>query len=140
MVFLLTSGYSGTQSILKLIGLIILCALIIAASYYVTRMIGKREAGLTGSSNFKSIDAYRLSPNKYLQIIQIGSRYFCISVSKDDVRLICELSEEDISFRQKNDRVLSFKDILAKAAGRKEEDVSEKDKSEESDTDDGSTD
>ena len=60
------------MSILKLIGLIILCVVIIAASYFVTRLIGTREAGLTGSSNFKVIDAYRLSPNKYLQIIRIG--------------------------------------------------------------------
>ncbi|MCR5322906.1 MAG: flagellar biosynthetic protein FliO [Lachnospiraceae bacterium] len=120
MIFLLTSGYSGTQSILKLIGLIILCALIIAASYFVTRFIGGREAGMTGSSNFKVIDAYRLSPNKYLQIIQIGSRYFCIAVSKDDVRLICELNEEDIKIRQKSEKMLSFKDILTKASGNKD--------------------
>ncbi len=120
MVFLLTSGYSGTQSILKLIGLLILCALIIAASYYVTRLIGRREAGKSGSSNFQVIDAYRLTPNKYLQIIKIGSRFFCIAVSKDDVRLICELDEEDIEIRKKPEKVLSFKEILAKAAGKKD--------------------
>ncbi|MBO4415546.1 MAG: flagellar biosynthetic protein FliO [Lachnospiraceae bacterium] len=120
MVFLLTSGYSGTQSILKLIGLLILCALIIAASYYVTRLIGKREAGMSGSSNFQVIDAYRLTPNKYLQIIKIGNRFFCIAISKDDVRVICELNEEDITIRKKSDKMLSFKDILAKATGKKD--------------------
>ena len=119
MIFLLTSGYSNTQSILKLIGLIILCALIIAASYFVTRLIGRRESGMIGNSNFKAVDAYRLTPNKYLQIIRIGKRYFCIAVSKDDVRLICELSEDDIEIKSKSEKMLSFKEIMAKATGKK---------------------
>lgn len=119
MIFLLTSGYSNTQSILKLIGLIILCALIIAASYFVTRLIGRRESGMIGNSNFKAVDAYRLTPNKYLQIIRIGKRYFCIAVSKDDVRLICELSEDDIEIKSRSEKMLSFKEIMAKATGKK---------------------
>ena len=120
MVFLLTSGYSGVESILKLIGLIILCALIIAASYFVTRLIGRREAGMSGNSNFKVIDACRLTPNKYLQLIQIGSRYFCIAVSKDDVRLICELQPEDITVKNGSAKMPSFKEIMAKAIGKKD--------------------
>ena len=119
MIFLLTSGYSNTQSILKLIGLIILCALIIAASYFVTRLIGRREGGMIGNSNFKAVDAYRLTPNKYLQIIRIGKRYFCIAVSKDDVRLICELSEDDIEIKSRSEKMLSFKEIMSKATGKK---------------------
>ncbi|MCR5329677.1 MAG: flagellar biosynthetic protein FliO [Lachnospiraceae bacterium] len=119
MVFLLASGYSGVESVLKLIGLIILCALIIAASYFVTRMIGRREAGMSGNSNFKVIDAYRLTPNKYLQLIQIGSRYICIAVSKDDVTFICELQPEDITVKKNTEKGLSFKEIMAKASGLK---------------------
>ena len=127
MVFLLTSGYSGVESILKLIGLIILCALIIAASYFVTRLIGRREAGMSGNSNFKIIDACRLTPNKYLQLIQIGTKYICIAVSKDDVTFICELKPEDITIRNGSAKMPSFKEIMAKTLGRKDqaEEISE---------------
>jgi len=114
------TGYSGTNSILKLIGLIILCVLIIAASYFVTRLIGNRESGMSGSANFRSIDAYRLSPNKYLQLIQAGERYFVIAVSKDNVTLICELRKEEIRFKNSPGMKASFKDILSKMAGKKD--------------------
>ena len=130
-MFLLATGYSGVENILKLIGLIILCALIIAASYFVTRFIGKREAGMTGKSNFKTIDAFRLSPNKYLQLIQVGTRYLVIAVSKDNVSLLCELSEEDIVYWREEGKKVSFKDIMAKAIGKdsgksEEEDIADR--------------
>ncbi len=120
MVLALTTGYSGVESILKLIGLIILCVIIIAASYFVTKMIGRREAGYSGNSNFKAIDAYRLTPNKYLQLIKIGERYFVIAVCKDNVSLICEVDREDIRITSKAPGKFSFKDVMAKAMHRKD--------------------
>ena len=117
-MFLLTTGYSGVENILKLIGLIILCALIIAASYFVTRLIGRREAGMTGKSNFKVLDAFRLSPNKYLQLIQVGTRYLVIAVGKDNVSLLCELNAEDIVYWREEGKKVSFKEIMSKAVGR----------------------
>lgn len=115
MIFLDTvTGYSGIESVLKLIGLIILCIIIIAASYFTTKFVGRREAGMTGESNFKSIDVYRINQNKYLQIIQIGTRYFVIAVSKDNVSVLTELNKEDISFFRDNSKKMSFKDIMAR--------------------------
>lgn len=115
MIFLdIAAGYSGIQSVLKLIGLIILCAIIIAASYFTTRFVGKREAGMTGNSNFKSIDVYRINQNKYLQIVQIGTRYFVIAVSKDNVTVLTELNKEDITYFRDDSKKVSFKDIMAR--------------------------
>ena len=111
--------YSGVESALKLIGLIILCAIIIAASYFTTRFVGKRQQNASGETNFKSIDVYRLSQNKYLQIIRIGTRYFVIAVSKDSVETIAELKEEELSVLPE-DKKVSFKDIMSKViTGRK---------------------
>ena len=61
----------GVNSVLKLIGLIILCILIIVASYYTTKFVGKKQLGRSPKSNFRSIDVFRLSTNKYLQIVEI---------------------------------------------------------------------
>ena len=120
MVFL-SFGASGVESVLKLIGLIILCVIIIAASYYTTRFVGKRQAGMGGESNFKSLDIYRINQNKYLQLIAVGSRYFVIAVSKDNVQLIAELNEEDITY-WRSEKKVSFKDIMSKVVpGRKDE-------------------
>ena len=95
--------------------------IIIAASYYTTRFVGKRQAGMGGESNFKSLDIYRINQNKYLQLIAVGSRYFVIAVSKDNVQLIAELNEEDITY-WRSDKKVSFKDIMSKVVpGRKDE-------------------
>ena len=95
--------------------------IIIAASYYTTRFVGKRQAGMGGESNFKSLDIYRINQNKYLQLIAVGSRYFVIAASKDNVQLIAELNEEDITY-WRSDKKVSFKDIMSKVVpGRKDE-------------------
>lgn len=119
MVFLL-QGYSQTESILKLIGLIVLCFIVIIASYYTTKFVGKKQNFNSPNTNFKAIDTLRLSQNKYLQIIKIGEKYFCIAVCKDNVNLICELNEEEIKLNRPESK-LSFKDILLKKTKKTDE-------------------
>ena len=113
MVFLLT-GASGVESVLKLIGLLILCAVVIAASYFTTRFVGRKQSGLTPDSNFKPLDVYRISQNKYLQIVQIGTRYFVLAVCKDTVTCIAELKEDEITLYKGRSGGMSFKEILSK--------------------------
>ena len=120
MVFLSTFGTTGVESVLKLIGLILLCIIIIAASYYTTRFVGKRQAGMTGDSNFKPLDIYRINQNKYLQLIAVGKRYFVIAVSKDNVQLIAELQEDDITY-WRSEKKMSFKDIMSKVVPGKKD-------------------
>ncbi len=133
MVFL-SFGASGVESVLKLIGLIILCVIIIAASYFTTRFVGKRQSGTGGESNFKSLDVYRINQNKYLQLIAVGTRFFVIAVSKDNVQLIAELEEDDITY-WRSEKKVSFKDIMSKVVpGRKEK--SEEDEEQAENTED----
>ncbi len=126
MLFLGAFGLSGVESALKLVGLIILCAIIIAASYFTTRFVGKKQQNMSGGSNFRSIDVYRLGQNKYLQIIQAGKRYFLIAVSKDSVETIAELSEDDI-VNFPSDKKVSFKKIMAKVVPKKKKSEEETD-------------
>ena len=106
------SGYSSTKSVFELIGLIIVCILIFAASYYVTKFVGKKQMGNLKKGNFKAIDTFRISTNKYLQIVQIGKRYALISVTKDRINMLMELSEDDIINRPGEGDAPGFKDIL----------------------------
>ncbi|MCR5204795.1 MAG: flagellar biosynthetic protein FliO [Lachnospiraceae bacterium] len=109
----------GIKSVLKLIGLIILCILIIAASYFTTRFVGSRQLKGAAKSNFRSIDIFRISPNKYLQIIEIGEKYFCIAVSKDKISLIGELSKDDIKNFPPVPIEKSFKETMSDVLNRK---------------------
>ena len=109
----------GIKSIMKLIGLIILCILIIAASYYTTKFVGKRQIQGGSKSNIKSIDVFRITPNKYLQIVEVGKRYFCIAVTKESVTLISELSEDDLKVLPAEMKPKSFKEQMNELMHRK---------------------
>ena len=109
----------GIKSILKLIGLIILCILIIAASYFTTKFVGKKQIQGGSKSNFKSVDVFRITPNKYLQIVEVGKRYFCIAVTKESVTLISELSEEDLKVLPAEIKPKSFKEQMNELMHRK---------------------
>lgn len=110
----------GIKSVLKLIGLIILCILIIIASYYTTKFVGKKQLGRSAKSNFRSIDIFRISTNKYLQIIEVGERYFCIAVAKDTVTVVGELSKDDIKNFPPEIQEKSFKETMADILKKKE--------------------
>ena len=109
----------GVNSVLKLIGLIILCILIIVASYYTTKFVGKKQLGRSPKSNFRSIDVFRLSTNKYLQIVEVGERYFCIAVAKDTITVLGELSMEDIKNFPPAPVEKSFKETMSEIINRK---------------------
>ena len=109
----------GIKSILKLIGLIILCILIIAASYFTTKFVGKKQIQSGSKSNFKSIDVFRVTPNKYLQIVEVGKRYFCIAVTKESVTFISELSEDDLKVLPAEMKPKSFKEQMNELMHRK---------------------
>jgi flagellar protein FliO/FliZ len=120
LAYSMSSESGGFTSVLKLIGLIILCALIIAASYFTTKFVGKKQLANKGKSNFRSIDVFRVTTNKYLQIVEIGERYFCISVTKDKISLICELDKEEIKHFPPEPVEKSFKECMTDIFKKKE--------------------
>ncbi|MBQ7480446.1 MAG: flagellar biosynthetic protein FliO [Lachnospiraceae bacterium] len=89
---------------------------VLAITYLTTRFLGKYQKMQGYNRNFEAIETYRLSANKFLQIVRVGRRYFIVAIGKDEVKLISEISEEDIDLSAENpasnDR---FKQILETA-------------------------
>ncbi len=89
---------------------------VLALTYFTTRFLGKYQKLQGYNRNFEAIETYRLSTNKFLQIVRVGRRYFIVAIGKDEVKLISEISEEDIDLSAENpasnDR---FKQILETA-------------------------
>lgn len=116
---ILMSGTIG--NILQLIGLIIVFIIILFATYYVSRWVGKSGLIQNSSSNIRVVETFRLSQTKYLQIIKVGEkRFFLIAVSKDDITYISELNEEDIAIVQDSmtENNFNFADILKKITSK----------------------
>ncbi len=104
---------SDSNNVFQLIGVTFLFLFVLVITYVTTKLIGGIKAGTLTESNFKVIDTYKVTQNKYMQIIKIGSKYFVIAVCKDTIQLITELQEEDIVLKEKSSKTnISFQEIL----------------------------
>lgn len=95
-MIILVAGMSNWDNLLQLLGVSILFIFILVITYYTTKFVGGVKLGKTKNSNFRVLETYKVTQNKYLQLVQIGTRYFVISVSKDDIRFIAELNENEV--------------------------------------------
>lgn len=107
-----TGSASTADSAWKLAGILILCVIIIVASYYTTKWVGKNQQKKTAGSNFELIDAMRLTQNKTLQLVRAGKKYLLLAVTKENVTLLCEMNEDDIE-EPKVKEAASFGKVLS---------------------------
>jgi len=123
---------SVVESTLKLIGLFIIFIIIIVACFLVTRFVGSQSMGLPRRSNFKVLDMLRLGQNQTLAIVQVGKRYFCIGVSKDNISTICELNEDEFEIVNAGQNGASFNSVFASVLKKKQADTVTEESSENS--------
>ncbi|MCR5785388.1 MAG: flagellar biosynthetic protein FliO [Eubacterium sp.] len=93
-MIILGSGSNFLQFIIVLLIFIFVLAL----TYFVTKWLAGYQQGNVTNKNIRTIETYRITQNKFIQIVQIGKKYVAISVCKDTVAFITELDEEDILF------------------------------------------
>ncbi len=102
------------KNILELIVLLGIFVLVLVACVLTTRFIAGHQMQRSRNSNFKAIETYQITQNRYLHLVQIGTRYFVVSVTKENINFIAELNEEEIVVRQeKTGLQRSFKEILS---------------------------
>ena len=99
--------------IFDVVVLLITFVLILSACVITTRFVAGRQIGKNQNKNIVPIETYQIAPNRYLQIVQIGERYIVISVCKDSVHFITELSKEELHLQEgPTQRQKNFKEIL----------------------------
>lgn len=117
----LTRTTSTLDSFLQLIGLVFLLLIILVAAYFTSRFVGSMKLGQLKNSNFKVVDAYRISPNKMLQIVKIANKYVVIAIGKDTIEYITELDETEVYIKDPQEgEKLSFKQVFEKLKNNKE--------------------
>ena len=111
---------NSSNSTWKLVGLILLCVIIIVACYYTTRFIGKRSQGgqgHTGGKNIKALETFRVTQNKYLQLIKCGDKYLLIGVTKDNISVLSEIDPESL-LTESDTGHKSFKELISGLKGK----------------------
>lgn len=107
------AGGSRGKNILELILLLGIFILVLVACVLTTRFVAGHQMQRGRNGNFKPIETYQITQNRYLHLVQIGTRYFVVSVTKENISFIAELKEEEIVARPEKEMQRSFKEILS---------------------------
>ena len=103
MVFLSVS--SGLASFFRLIGVLLVFLFVLAITYATTKWIAHYQQGIAANRNIQVIETFRITNNKFIQIIKAGKKYLVISVCKDTINVLTELAEEELAYLPSQEEV-----------------------------------
>lgn len=114
---ILLSG--ALDSFVQLIGALIIFAFVIGITYLTTRWMGGIQKGRSNNKNLHIIESISVGNNKMISIVEAGTLYLVVSVGKDEVHLLAQLTRDqlkDFSFEEQKtvETQESFAEILSK--------------------------
>ena len=114
---ILLSG--ALDSFVQLIGALIIFAFVIGITYLTTRWMGGIQKGRSNNKNLHIIESISVGNNKMISIVEAGTVYLVVSVGKDEVHLLAQLTRDqlkDFSFEEQKtvETQESFAEILSK--------------------------
>lgn len=105
---------AAVNSIAQFATVLLIFLFVLVITYFTTRYIASIEKKRMVTGNMELLDALRISNNKYLQIVKVGSKYLCLAVCKDTVTVLVELEQEDIKEIEPEIKPVDFQTILEK--------------------------
>lgn len=112
---MLLSMTTGLESVVQLITVLFIFVFVLAITWISTRYIAGVQKDKYKTGNMELIETLRISNNKYMQIVRVGSQYYCMAVCKDTVTMLGEVRKEDMVFSENNVNVnMDFHKILEK--------------------------
>ena len=106
---------STASSAGQLITVLLIFAFVLFITWFATRFVGNFQKERMEGANITVVETQRIAPNKYIQIVKIGDRYFAIAVCKDSVTTISEISSESLDLSNTEKEKFSLKEFLNKA-------------------------
>lgn len=72
------------------------------------------------NKNIQVVETFRVNNNKFIQIIQVGKKYLVISVCKDVINILAELTEEELVWKpsQEENRGIKANESFQEVLGR----------------------
>ena len=127
---MLLSLGTGLESVIQFITVLLIFVFVLVITWVSTRYMAEIQKDKYKTGNMELIETLRISNNKYIQIVRVGSRYYCMAVCKDTVTMLGEIRKEEMIFSDNNVGAnIDFHKILEsmkqKALGNKEQDTNE---------------
>jgi flagellar protein FliO/FliZ len=108
---------NSLDSFLQLIGVLLIFVFVLFVTYLTTRWLGGYQKVHSRNKNLQIIESIHVGNNKLVSIIAAGTKYLVISVGKDEVHLLAELTKEQLvesSEGESSAEQESFQEILKK--------------------------
>lgn len=110
---------SSFESFIQLISVLLIFVFVLVLTYFTTKWIAGNQTSRSNNKNLHLIESINVGNSKFISIIQAGEIYLVVSVNKDDIKLLAQLSKEqltDLSFELTNPKSNndSFQQILNK--------------------------
>ena len=107
---------SSLDSFFQLLTLLFIFVVILVLTYFTTRFIAGYQKGKGLGRNIEVIETYKVTSNKYIQIIRTGDKYFAIGIGKDEIHMLTEIGPEQLHLvKEEKAESPAFKDFLNKA-------------------------
>lgn len=87
---------NGMDSFLQFITVLLIFLFVLAITWVATKWIANVQKGKTFGTNIEVVETYRLTANKFIQIIKTGEKYVAIATCKDTVTMLAEIPAEQI--------------------------------------------
>lgn len=96
-MYIAVSQSSRFESIWQLVSVSIIFLIVLGLSYYTTRWISKIQKKQAYNKNIEVIETFKVTTNKYIQIVRTGEKYLVIAIGKDNISMLTEINEEQLN-------------------------------------------
>ena len=109
------------DAFLRFLTVLLIFVFVLVITQLTTRYVANYQKNRLGGGTIRLLESARLNNNAYIQLVNIAGRVLVLAVAKDNISVICELTEEEYnSFSSSDDfacasKAGTFKDILSKA-------------------------
>lgn len=105
------------QSAMQLIGVLLVFVFVLVITYFTTKWLGGYQKMNMRNKNLQIIESLSVAPNKYLCLVKAGEVYLVVAIGKDEVTLLTQLTEEQLSevpvFDSSQGNAMSGKTVVA---------------------------
>ncbi len=95
-MILLSTGSSIGGGFFQLLGVLLIFVFVLVITYLVTKWIAGYQKGQAIHKNLQVVETLKLTPNKYVQIVEAGTKYLVIAIGKDEVTLLTTLEKDEL--------------------------------------------
>jgi flagellar protein FliO/FliZ len=88
---------SSLESFIQLLGALVIFAFVLVITYLATRWMGGMQKTHSNNKNLRIVETIGVGNNKYISIVEVGTVYLVVSVGKDDVHLLAQLTRDELS-------------------------------------------